>query len=217
MYTAELRDLFRADVDDTVAPTLWSDAEIASYADDAQKMFVRLTGGIRDASSSLCTLDLVAGVPFSDTDSRILNIVRIQRDSDAQPLRLANVGDMDTEGIRLDARTGAVTTAVMGLGANTLRWHPVPAAAGTASMIIERLPLVTITSARSTKLEIEEQHQRHLMLWMSALAYAKQDADTRDEARVARKSAEFYAYCSAAKAEKSRAQRKAGNVRYGGC
>lgn len=216
MNTTELLALFRADIDDLAVPPLWSDEEILGYMDDAQKMFTRLTWGIRDSTSPMCSLDMTAGEPFAETDPRILKIVRIQRGSDARPIRMVNVEDMDTEGVRLDGSVGEVGTAVFGLGEDTLRWVRVPAKNDTASLIVERMPLSTLSTGRSTRLEIGAQHQRHLMLWMASLAYAKQDADTRDERKAARKDTEFRAYCAAAKAEKAKAQSQTRSVRYGG-
>ena len=43
MDSTALHDLFRSEVRDEATPYLWSDAEIYSYIDDAQKMFCLLT------------------------------------------------------------------------------------------------------------------------------------------------------------------------------
>lgn len=216
MKSAELLDLFRADVDDTVYPYLWSDVEIISYMDDAQKMFCRLSGGIRDVTSALCSVDIEAGEPFASTDPRILKISRIQRDSDAGLIEIVNIEDLDAAGVRLDSSTGAVSKVVLGMQPHTLRWLRVPAASDVASMVVERLPLNTISTARSTPLEIDKQHQRHLMLWMASLAYAKQDSDTMNTNKALTRDAQFRAYCTAAQVEKARARHKTRVVRYGG-
>ena len=68
MDSTALHDLFRSEVRDEATPYLWSDAEIYSYIDDAQKMFCRLQGGIADASSAITRIDVMAGdvlVPIS--------------------------------------------------------------------------------------------------------------------------------------------------------
>jgi hypothetical protein len=216
MNSYRLRDLFRLDVDDTVAPNLWSDDEVATYADEAQKMFCRLTGGIGDATSSLCSVDISAGEPFTPFDPRILKIRRIQRDSDATPIQMLNFEDLDSAKIKLDNTTGFVTKVVIGIEPFQLRWMKVPLANDTASLIVYRLPLRTITSAVNSLLEIPDQHQRPLLLWMESLAYAKQDSDTFDKTKAADKEAKFRAYCAAAFAEGERLRHKPRFTMYGG-
>lgn len=216
MKASRLKDQFRIDMDDLVEPFLWSDGDIALYMDDAQKMFCRLTGGLRDASSTLCTVDIDIDEPFSPIDPRILKIVRIQRDSDGKKLDLVNFEDIDAVGIRLDNQTGPVDRAVIGMEENKLRWVRVPAAADTASMIVERLPLNTITDQFNKPLEIEEQHHLALLLWMAARAYGKQDSDTYNAAKSADKEAKFIAYCEQAKLEIQRKRHKTRIIGYGG-
>lgn len=216
MDSGQLKDLFRADVDDNVAPYLWSDVEVASYMDDAQKMFCRLTGGIGDASSLLCSVDIFAGEPFAKFDPRILKIRRIQRDSDARKLDILNVEDLDTKGIQLDALTGSVERVVIGMEPFALRWVKVPLVDDTASLVVYRLPLRPIVAVPATSLEIPEQHQRHLLLWMEHLAYSKQDTDTLDKKKAADREADFRAYCAAASAEIAKLRHKTRVVAYGG-
>lgn len=205
---------FRLDVDDNVAPYLWSDALIASYADEAQKMFCRLTNGISDSTSPLCTINIEAGEPFADLDKRILKVRRMQRASDARPITVANVEDMDSLGIRLTDQTGPVDYAITGMDENKIRWLRVPAADDEAQLTVFRLPLRTITTAK-TPLEIGEQHHRSLLMWMKYLAYKRQDTDTYDARASDKNEAAFRAYCAQAKAEQDRARSKVRVVRYG--
>jgi hypothetical protein len=216
MNTTELHDLFRLEVDDTETPYLWTSAEVYSYMDAAQKMFVRLTGGIRDLTSPLCSVDILDGEALADIDARILAIVRIQRDSDGKKLELLGLSDIDDRNISIDNQKGEVTAAITGLQANTLRWLMIPAADDTATMVVDRLPLNTITGLRTQQFEIDERHHRYLLLWMKSLAYAKQDTDTADTARAMNSDAVFRSYCAQAKNEKFRQQNSKRTVRYGG-
>ena len=61
MDSTTLHDLFRSEVRDEATPYLWSDVEVYSFIDDAQKMFCRLQGGIADASSAITHINVVAG------------------------------------------------------------------------------------------------------------------------------------------------------------
>lgn len=210
-----LRDAFREEVDDLALPNLWSDKAIAAYADDAQKMFCRLTNGISDSTSALCTLDISTGEPFADLDKRILKIRRIQRDSDAHPIEIVNVEDMDALGIRLRSLQGIVRSIITGMDEHKVRWHMVPAADDTATMTVFRLPLLAITTTQRP-LEIDEQHHRALLLWMKHLAYNRQDTDVYNANLSAANEAAFRAYCAAAKIEQDRARSKVRVVQYGG-
>ena len=210
-----LRDAFRADVDDSVAPYLWPDDLIALYADDAQKKFCRLTNGIADSSADLCSVDIEAGEPVAAIDKRILKIRRAQRDSDGCPLDIWNLEDLDARGIRLTATQGPVRAVVLGMEEHSVRWLDVPAVNDTATLSVYRLPLRTITTAK-TQLEIDEQHHLALLMWMKHLAYSRQDTDTHNEQLAQRFEAEFRAYCREAKAEQDRARGKVRVVAYGG-
>lgn len=207
---------FREDVDDNASPQLWSDAAIAEYGDDAQKMFCRLTNGISDSTSDLCTIDVELGEAWADLDKRILKIRRAQRTSDSRQITILNVEDLDEKGVRLDSRQGRVTTMVIGMDENKVRWHAVPDSADTVTMTVFRLPLTTIVSTRKIAIEIAEQHHRALLLWMKYLAYSRQDADTSNARLADRNEAAFRAYCKAAKAEQDRARSKVRIVQYGG-
>jgi hypothetical protein len=210
-----LRDAFRADVDDSVAPFLWSDDLIALYADDAQKKFCRLTNGIADSSSDLCSVDIEAGEPIAAIDKRILRIRRAQRDSDGAKLDIWNLEDLDSRGIRLTNVQGPVRAVVLGMDEHTVRWLDVPQLNDTATLSVYRLPLRDITTTKS-QLEIDSQHHFALLMWMKHLAYARQDTDTHNEQLSQRFEAEFRAYCKEAKAEQDRARGKIRVVAYGG-
>ena len=68
MTPTQLKDLFRSDVRDEASPPLWTDTEIFVYMDDAQKMFCREGGGIADSTSTICTMQVVAGDTYIDYD-----------------------------------------------------------------------------------------------------------------------------------------------------
>lgn len=206
---------FRNDVDDNAAPYLWSDASIAAYADDAQKMFCRLTNGISDSTSEVCSIDIEAGEAWANLDKRILKVRRMQRESDARTIVVVNFEDLDECGIRLNDSRGQVNRVILGMEENKVRWHQVPAVADVALLTVYRLPLRTITVAKSM-LEIAEQHHLHLLLWMKSLAYGKQDSDVYDPRAAERNEFKFRDYCKAVKAEQDRARSKVRIVQYGG-
>ena len=80
MDSTALYNLFRSEVRDEVEPFLWSDTEVYSYIDSAQKMFCRLGGGISDATSAITQVAAVASQPFTTISSRILKIRQLVRE-----------------------------------------------------------------------------------------------------------------------------------------
>lgn len=215
MDSTALYDQFRLDVDDRVAPYLWSALEVFDYIDDAQKMFCRLTGGLGDATSSFTLLAYTAGSDVVAISPLILKIRAAYDNTTGIPVEIVNVEDMATRAMRFDGATGVVKALVVGMGAVSARTWPVPAQNGAVRLVVERLPLVTIDDADLT-IEVAEQHKHGLSLWIRARAYGKQDADTFDAKRADNFAAQFRTYCDAARREKDSARHKTRVVAYGG-
>ena len=216
MNSTEVVDLFRETVGDLADPYLWTDVEAYRYLDDAQKMFCRLTGGLGDASSPLTQLAYLAGDDWVDISPLILKFRSAAHSDTGRELRIYNMEDMRSGGIIFDGATGRVTSLVLGMEPGRARLHPRAAEDGAISLVVERLPLKTITDAGSQKLEIAEQHHQHLVLWMCHRAYTKQDAEAFDRKKALDSKISFEEYCFAAKLEKERALYKTRTVNYGG-
>ncbi|GIV03791.1 MAG: hypothetical protein KatS3mg015_2621 [Fimbriimonadales bacterium] len=225
MDSTALHDLFRSEMRDEATPYLWSDAEIYSYIDDAQKMFCRLQGGIADASSAVTRLSVTAGDVFVPVSPLILKIREARRSADGYDLEILNFEDMQSRrsvddygyrsGYRIDNTVGIVKAIVVGMEANKIRLVHIPQEDQLIDLIVYRMPLVSIT-AGGQALEIDEHHHRHLLHWMKHLAYQKQDAETYDRGRSDMFRAEFLAYCDQAKAEREKREHKYRTVVYGG-
>lgn len=225
MDSTALLALFRADVRDEAAPYLWSDAEIYSYINDAQRMFCRLQGGIADASSAVTQLSVTAADVFVPISPLILKLREARRESDGRDLELLNFEDMQSQrpvddygyraGFRIDNTTGTVKAIVLGMEQNKIRLVHIPDEDQTISLIVYRMPLLTIAGAGQS-LEIDEHHHRHLLHWMKHLAHQKQDAETYDRGRAEQFRDAFLAYCDQAKAEREKREHKYRTVAYGG-
>lgn len=226
MDSTALHDLFRSEVRDEATPYLWSDAEIYSYIDDAQKMFCRLQGGIADASSAVTHLSVTAGDVFVSISPLILKLREARRSADGYDLQILNFEDMQSHrlsndygyssGYRIDSTTGIVKAVVVGMETNKIRLVHIPQEDQTIELIVYRMPLDTITSVGGQALEIDEHHHRHLLHWMKHLAHQKQDAETYDRGRSDMFRTEFLAYCDQAKAERERREHKYRMTSYGG-
>lgn len=214
MNSTELKDLFRAEAGDEEEPQLWSDAELFRYMDDAQKMFCRLTGGLADASSTLTQLFITPEIDWLSMSPLILE-TKSARDGDTgAPLRVINAEDMPGLGLRFDGRAGPVKYVILGLEADRARLYPMPVVEGSIALVVDRLPLKSITD-EGQKFEIAPQHHEHLVIWMFHRAYAKQDAEAFDRKKSADAKIAFEEYCRSAKRERERAKNKVRVVRYG--
>lgn len=224
MTPAAVSALFRHEVADAVAPYLWTKSEVDSYLDDAQRLFCRLTGGLRDNTSDATLVNLVTGVGWVDLHPSILLVRGAVLVSTGRPIDVYNYDDL--YGVQAVPRAlpftfsqieaqGTVKALIIGLSENQGKIVQVPAADDQLRLMVERLPLKN-PSIPNGKLEIREEHHRHLVLWMKHLAYGKQDADTFDRGRADMYEQEFYRYCAAANAEKERSQHKPRLINYGG-
>lgn len=225
----ELQDLiaeWRRQVDDLAQPYLWDDEEGLRYAVDAQDKYVRLTGGIPDATTTAITdVSVDEDTPFTAHSPYILRIRSAKLLTARRSIDLLNEADLRTlvvhdYGFTIpqyldDEDKGEVTAAVLGVSKNKIRWYKVPAADDTCRMNVYRLPYPRIAD-QDDALEIDEQHHRHLILWMKHLAYSKQDAETYDKAAAEENKVAFEQYCEGAKSEEERQRYKPRTVQYGG-
>lgn len=227
MNSGELYDLFRSDVVDVELPYLWSDTEVYRYMNDAYRMFVRLTGGIPDSTSDLTQVPIVTGEATAEVSPLILRFRMAYLASTGHEVQIINQEDFGqirrddygiTRPIVMDNSSGPVRYMVVGQDRAQVRWLQVPAADDVAQLSVYRLPLDTIAEGSTTFEfpEIGEEHHEHLLLWMKARAYGKQDAETFDRGRRDENKRMFEEYCSNAKAEWERYKHKTRVTSYGG-
>lgn len=231
---------WRNQVDDKEPPYLWDDDEALRYVVDAQDTFVRRVGGIAavtvadpgdDSETELLDLVVATGNPYADYSRYILRTRSAQLITARTPIDILNESDIATGaavtsggtdyGLLLrrpwldDLDTGEVCAGVLGVADNKVRWYRVPVADDTCRLHVLRLPYPRI-AAQEDALEIDEQHHRHLILWMKHLCYSKQDAETYDKDAAEASAAAFEQYCITAKSEKARRNYRPGLIQYGG-
>jgi hypothetical protein len=225
MNVQGLADLFRSDVADVATPYLWSDPDVLAYAADAYSMFVRLTGGIADYTSEACSVAMATGDAEVVLDERILRVLQAFRHSDRYEVKVVNFTDVpvmrdnDYGMLRpyyVDNKPGPVRYLIIGKERNKGTVAQVPVEDDSLDLVIYRLPLVPVTSLSSTLDEIQDIHHFHLLKWMRALAYQKQDAETFDRAKSTENELAFRNYCTEVKREWERYKYKPRAVAYGG-
>ena len=225
MNTTELYDSFRADVVDFSKPYLWTDDEVWRYMADAQRMFVRLTGGIADFDSEATTLDIVAGESVFNCHPSVLRIMRATRRSNGGNIEVINSTDIgkmrsidyaQVKQLQIDGVAGPVRYMMIGANKKFGKWVQTPAEADAVDLMIYRLPLTILDGPEQEISEIDEEHHLHLLDWMKHLAYKKHDADTFDPKASEVSKLHFEEYIALSKREVERFKHKQRVVSYGG-
>lgn len=221
--------MYRSEVGDTALPYLWTDEEVWRYMNDAYRMYVRLTGGVGDITSSITSVDIVAGEATAEVSPLILKYREATLDSTGKKLIVANYTDVlssvDTDYANLrslyENRTpGAIQAMVIGEDVNRkrgiVRWIQIPQVDDIVKLSVLRLPLETIDGPGYEFDDIGEEHHEALLMWMKHRAYAKQDAETFDKGKCTEFKQSFEDYCGFAKSEVERNKSKVRIVSYGG-
>ena len=226
MESHELLETFRCDVVDDVEPYLWSNSEVYQYINDAYFMFVRLTGGISDATSDVTRLTATQGEATTALHSSIMRIRKATNVTDANhTIRVINTQDVDNlvdddygvlRSINQIDTPGTVRYMVIGEEDELVRWVNVPDATVEVQLVVERLPLVRITGKRQKFIGVREEHHYHFLKWVRHLAYRKQDADTFNLAKSDQERDDFVAYCDMARQEKGTRRHRVRTTGYGG-
>lgn len=226
MESHELLSTFRCDVVDDVEPYLWSSGEVYQYINDAYFMFVRLTGGIPDGTSSATTLTATAATETTPLDKSIMRIRAARNVTDNYcPVKVINIQDQDdltTEdygiirSINNTILPGPVRHMIIGEEEGYVRWVNVPTVDTEIQLVVERLPLIPITRHQQLFAGVREEHHYHLLKWVRHLAYRKQDADTFNLVKSDQERNDFFDYCQMAKQEKGIRKHKVRTTSYGG-
>lgn len=225
MDSTGLVETFRSEIVDTTKPYLWSDTEVLRYANEAYRMFVRLTGGISDFTSDACTVDIVAGEPLADLHPSVMRVMSATRRSDTHPLQILNSTDLSKmrssdygqmKQLVMDDKTGPVRYMMLGMQRGVVRWIQVPEVADTVDLHVYRLPLDQITDFGQELSEVDEDHHFKLVDWMKHLAYKKPDLDGFNPKGSEQCKRDFENYCAFVRAEWERYKHKTRVVSYGG-
>lgn len=215
MTAGELLKLFRSEMSDDVAPYLWSDKDVYGYIDDAQKMFCRKTDGIPDATTpSVTALAVAPNDTWVATDPSIRKFRTASRADNGRPIEIVNQEDLVSRKMFYDGRSGPIWALVIGEEGDQARVYPKSSETMTINLLVYRLPLEDIEGDQD--FEIGVTHHRHLLLWVKALAYLKQDSETFDKSRAKEFEDKFLVYCQEAMLEARKKKHKTRIVQYGG-
>ena len=194
---AQLLAQLRLDLDDPELPgsgddsdSLWLDAELLHYIDEAQRRFAVDTECLPDSVTYSDTI--------TDGDKWITkeaNIIRIREgwlSTTQRPIKPVSKIDIDRGYITDDygtqltgqwrTATGTPEFLITDIDAASNRLVPESNIDDTIEWSVYRLPINAVTST-SVVLEIEGRFHYDLLVWAKVLAFKKQDAETQDMTR----------------------------------
>lgn len=184
---------WRARLDDTLEPYLWSNDELTEYVDTLQKQLVAEMPILEDREdATICNISLVQGDGSIDLSmQRILRIEKAWIDGEVSPLTIVSSAYMDAyygdwQGVDTTVAQNTPTVLVtqgMGTGKAWL-YPPLASATGTLKMLVYRLPLLDLGYGDHSSEYLEIDKYAHLLIHgILQQAYLKQGADTYDPKR----------------------------------
>jgi len=211
MKLEQLVALFRAEVDDTAAPYLWTDPEVIDYAADAEMEACRRALLLIDSSTAAtCQYTVAPGASVVTLDTRVLYIGRAKISGQNTPLSRRLVEFMDADKPGWESDTGTPEAYITDWETGKIRLYPAWTAGGTLNLTVARLPLTEMDDLGGDEPEIRPEFHRSLRFWMLYRAYSKKDRETEDpekaQANLALFEAEFGPRSSALAEEQRRMQ-----------
>lgn len=185
MTLAELRARFRSEEFDTVAPYFWSDAELATWINEAQDEACRRALLLVDSKSVAAKASFTAGALGVDLHPSVIFIRRATLSANNIPMIPKVSRSMDEEVPGWEGAMPSVPRVfVPDWQTGYLRFWPPAVADGTVNMTIIRAPLDV--AGDSDDLEIAPRYQPFLLDWVRFRAYSKQDGETfnKDKAKI---------------------------------
>lgn len=176
MTKAELLAAARLVLGDVATPYLWSDLELTSYLEDAEKEAAERADLIEaDGVETYCTVAVVAETPTYQLSPLVYEVERARIAGEGQFLKRTSRDKLDSTSPVWEDESG--TPREYYLTGNALRLVPNPSAEGTLNLVVLRLPVAPM----GTSPEINVRHHRRMLDWVYRQAFLKRDADTYNE------------------------------------
>ncbi len=172
-------------LDDNQEPYLWSDGELARFANDGEREACRRARLIIDSTTAeICQIALTDSEVNYELDSRILFIRRAKLAGRSPVLKRHSYKTLDRERPGWEAETGEPESYVPDQTTGQFRPYPSPDTAGTVALTVIRLPLDDMTDD-SDEPEIKPHLHESMGYWIDYRAYSKQDAETKNDDKAA--------------------------------
>ncbi len=191
MNLDQLRDRYRKRTDDNANPPALDDDELDDAANEAQEEACRRSKLLVDSSTApICSIAVGIATALYAVDPRVIKILRLKLANRTQPLARKGLRDIDRENPGWETDTGEPTHYIPDFQTGKIRLYPIPVAADTATLTVQRLPIADM-EADDDEPELDRHLHRKLVSWMAYRGYSKPDTDQTDGNKAAEALAEF--------------------------
>lgn len=182
MTLDELIQAFRDQADDARTPFLWSDEEVIRYLNEAAREACERASLIYDEESEAATISFEAEQSSTALHESVFDVVRVVWDGKLlSPVAREKLDRTNSQWFSLIGQPTHFYT-VHGISSLTLGLYPKYSEAVDVALGVYRRPLATLEGLD----DVPEMHARHhfkLIDWALALAYRKEDEETKDTAK----------------------------------
>ena len=194
MNLAKLIQLAREATQDLAEPYIWTDAEWAEFADDAELEAARRAHLLVDASSPAARAVVTASDPVVKLDPRVLFIRRARLASSSVPLNMRVTRRMDDEIAGWEtAKPSTPSVLIPDWETGAVRLYPPPTQDDELVLTVVRAPLAEMGGDMTREPEILQRYHRSLVDWMKYRAYSKPDTQAFDPKAAEKAEAKFAA------------------------
>lgn len=192
MNVSELRDAFRAQIDDLVAPYLVSDALFLDFLNEAESEACIRAELLRDKSSAFCTIAVTSGTAVYDLDATIFSIPHASiTNTGGQVTGLVSTNDWYLDGIlQTDWRNESDIPRWFIYRDSTIELVPKPNDDFTLNLDCYRTPLAKMVLDADSP-EINGAYHRYLLYWVMHRAYSIPDEDIYNPKKAEQNESDF--------------------------
>jgi hypothetical protein len=178
---------------------LWSNAELARWADEAQQQFTKRRPINDNATAAVCQIAVVADTPTYAYHSAILQIedayiIETAATTHRPLVKLTHAELREQRPIWRSDTSGTPEFYIEDLTERAVTLYRTPDLAGIMYLTVKRTALQRLSwNVPNTLLEVPAEHQYDLLDWIFHRAFSKDDIETKDERRSEKHLAAFNA------------------------
>jgi hypothetical protein len=185
-YTEILTDAWNR-ADDTIRPYKWSDTDWISYLNHSMDELCLKTQILVDSKDTdICNIVVTPGSSSYPLHEKIVNILDVWDNTTGYSLQLYTVGQMSGTSQTWRSLSGTADSYILDDTTGYILFSPTPDTATTIKLRVARLvkePATADTLTSSPDLPLK--YHRFLVDGVLYQAYSKNDAETRDPAKIA--------------------------------
>jgi hypothetical protein len=169
------------DSDDESQLLRWTNEELTSYINESINQVYRRILPVQKNETTF-DITLIAATHTYSFDPRIIRIIGVKLVTAKKQLRLLDTQEIWDLSNTWDTIAGTPTDFIIDYETESLRFFPIPVAADTATLFVNRFPLTTFTwlTDQATSPELRQEYQIPMLYYAAALSYQKDEANSLD-------------------------------------